>query len=57
MHFYKLLYLFLISYIILIIIEIYKTFKIYIYTEMSDIVQDIKYLRVKLHISPGTDTW
>ncbi len=59
MHFYKLLCPFLISHIILIIKEIHKTIKIYIsdiYNEMSDILQCIKYLRVKLHKSQGTDT-
>ncbi len=50
---------FLISHIVLIITEIYKTIKIYIsdiYKEMSDILQCINYLRMKLHKSQGTET-
>ncbi len=59
MHFHKLLCPFLISHIILIITEIYKTIKIYIshiYNEMSGILQCIKYLRVILHKSQATET-
>ncbi len=59
MHFHKLLCPFLISHIILIITEIYKTIKIYIsdiYNGMSDILQCIKYLTVRLHKSQGTET-
>ncbi len=58
MHFHKLLCPFLISHIILIITVIYKTIKIYIsdiYNEMSDNLQCIKYLRVRLHKSQGTE--
>ncbi len=62
MYFYKLCP-FLVSHILIITYIKQSQFnavllhKKYICTEMSDILQDMKYLKVKLHKSQDTDTW